>query len=621
MTAPSYTTDLATFNLCENSGTFSEFTGMISAGSPALDDTDDPIQGSYMTSQTGKIAAAALGSIACDYGSGVSIPTDGAILIWQKWDAGGILETYANGGLRIVVGADISNWDAWKCGGSNKAPNPYGGWYNYAVNPTARTYDYRNGSGPGTTYRWAGMAFTLTALGPAKGNPHKLDAIRYGRASSIFEYGETADYCTIAGFAAVNDDNTGTYGYNKWGLIQEIAGGYLYKGLMQLGTSSNAVDFRDSNRFILIDDTPNCTTNFNTIEVNNASSRVDMSNFIFKALGTTSPGRWVTNANADLNLDACQFFDMSTFLFGGTGSEFLNCLFQGCGLITVAGGKLNGSQILTPSVTSGGAIDWDVNVNPDGYLDGLTVTKGSGTHHAINFGDTVPSTMTIRNCTFTGFNASDNQNDSTFYFEDTAGSITLNCVSCSGNLTWKSAGVTVTIVADPVTVKVTSQEADGTPVGSVTVMLKARNATGPFPYQESVTIVNSGTTATVTHNSHGMATNDYVLIEGASLDANNGVFQITLDGVDPSNKYSYTMGSSPGSSPTGTITSTFVALFGTTNATTGILSTSRVYSADQPVTGYAAKATTPPYWKRFTLTDTVDDTDGLNMIAVMLPDS
>jgi len=445
MTAPSYTTDLSTFNLCENSGTFGEFTGMADGGSPDATDQDDVIQGSYLTSATNSLKVGELQSIYADYGSGVTIPTDGAILIWFKFDAGGLLYGYSDGGVRFVVGQGAGDWDAWKAGGFDTPPNPYGGWYNYALNPTARTYDYRYGSGTGTSYRYAGMAISLTAAGPSKGQPFKIDAVRYGRGTIIIEYGSSGDgYANFGDAATKNDANDATNGYNRWGLFQAVAGGYLWKGRMQIGTSSNACEFDDSDAFILIDDVVNCTEYFNTIEINNASTIVNWTNVIFKALGTTSPGRLVMNHNADMNIDACQFFDMGDFGFGGTGSEFLNCSWSGCGQIDVNGGKLNGSQIsgctVDGSSTDEGAVIWEESTDPDGYLDDLTITKGSTTHHAIEFGDTIPSSITLRNCTFSGYNASDSQYDSTFYFADTGGTITLNLVGCSGNTSVKTAG-------------------------------------------------------------------------------------------------------------------------------------------------------------------------------------
>lgn len=618
MTVPSYTTDLSTFALIEASGTVGEFTGMADGGTPVNNDTDDVIQGSYHASASCALKVGELQSIYADYGSGVTVPTDGAILVWNKFDAGGILESYTYGGVRIVIGATAADWDAWKAGGVDKTPNPYGGWYNYAVNPTARSYDYQYGSGMGSTYRFVGMACTLTAAGPSKGSPFKIDAIRYGRGSIIFEYGSSGDgYANFVDAAAKNDANDATNGYNRWGLFSVYGGGYLWKGRMQIGTGSNPCEFDDSDAFILIDDVLNCTSNFNTIEINNASTIVNWENIIFKALGTTSPGRLVMNANADMNLDACQFIGLGNFTFGGTNSEFLNSIFSNCGLITVAGGKLNGSQILTPTVAAdASAINWNVATNPDGYLDNMTVSKGTNDHHAIEFGTTSPTTMTVRGLTATGFSATDGQNSSTFYIARTSGTVTITCSGCSGNMTYKSAGATVVIQQDTVDVKVTVKNAVGTEIENARVFLKASNDTGPFPYQESVTIVNSGTLATVTHNGHGMATNDYVVIEGASLEANNGVFQIT---VSDSNTYTYTMSSTPGSSPTGDITSTFVALYGLSNSS-GIVTTSRVYTSDQPVTGWARKSSASPYYKQGAIIDTVDSENGLAATAILIAD-
>jgi hypothetical protein len=324
------------------------------------------------------------------------------------------------------------------------------------------------------------------------------------------------------------------------------------------------------------------------------------------------------NADADLNLDSCQFFNMGVFGFGGTGSEFLNCVWNGCDQITVNGGKLNGSKVLASIVAADdSAIVWNVATDPDGYLDGLTVSEGANAHHAIEFGTSSPTSMTIRGLNVgSDFAATNGQNNSTFYIARTSGTVTISCVGCSGNMTYKSAGADVTIVQDPVTVKATVTNASGVAIENALVFIAAKDGTGPFPFEDSVTISNSGTTATVTHTAHGMASNDYVFIDGASLAANNGVFQITKIN---DNSYSYTMASTPGSSPTGTITSTFVALYGLTDSN-GEKSTSRVYSSSQPVVGWARKSSSSPFYKEGAISGSVDSTDGLQATAVLVAD-
>ena len=575
-------------------------------GPPAYQDQDYAyIQGSY--SVTADTTKTGVGTLLWDYGSTFTIPTDGAMLIWLNFYNPNALASYANGGLRAIIGSGLGTFWSWDVGGSDFGSYPYGGWQNFAVNDTISPDDTVNSYAGGSHQIVGGGCNVVTGIG--KGESFQVDAIRYGRCSSIFEYGESGDYADFAGFAAANDAQSA-----RWGLIQAISGGYLYKGKMTLGTVSNAVNFEDADTLVLIDNTPKVTANFNTIEVNNASSWVSMDNIIFRALGTQSPGRWVTNANADLDINACQFISMGAFTFGGTNSTFTNCIWRGCGLITVDGGTLNGSSVLESTVAAdASAIEWDVNTDPDGYLDNLTISKGSNDHHAIEFGDTVPSTMTIRGLDASGFSSSDSQNSSTFYFADTAGTITLNCVGCTGNMTYKSAGATINIVEDPVTVQVTVKTTAGVVVENARVLVAASDGTGPFPFEETVTIVNSGTTATVTHNSHGMASNDYVVIEGASHEENNGIFQITYSDA---NTYTYTMSSAPGSSPTGTITSTFVALYGLSNAS-GIVSTSRVYSSDQNVTGWARKSSSTPRYRQGPIAETVDSTDGMTTTAIL----
>jgi hypothetical protein len=77
------------------------------------------------------------------------------------------------------------------------------------------------------------------------------------------------------------------------------------------------------------------------------------------------------------------------------------------------------------------------------------------------------------------------------------------------------------------------------------------------------------------------------------------------------------MTGSPGSSPSGTpIKATFVALYGLTDVN-GDKSTTRVYSADQPVTGWVRLT---PTYKTAKLFGTVDDADGYSAIGVMVDD-
>lgn len=610
MTVPSYTEDLTDIDLAANDTNWEECAaaGWNTGGSSTYD-TDYPyIQGSGAVTQ--QATKSAIGGLMVDNGSGITLPTDGAYFVWQVFASSTGLDTYANGGMRVVVGSDRNNFKSWDVGGKDFGRNPYGGWMNHAINSTV-TADDTVGT-PTATEQYSGAAYkSLVAIG--KGNPHGVDAIRYGRGSSIFEYGETSNYCTFAGFAIQNDNSN-----NMWGLVQKIAGGYLYKGKMTLGTATNACDFRDSNTSVHIDNTPKVTANFNTIEVNNASSRVDWSNVKITALGTVSPGRLVCNANANLNWDLCQFTDMGTFVLGGTNSEILNSIWNRCNLITVVGGKLNGSKVLEPSVaTDASAINWNVTADPDGNLNDMVFSIGANAHHAIEFGATSPLSITLRGMELQGFNALNGQNDSAFYIARTSGTVTINIVGGTGNFTYKSAGAIVNIVIDPVTTKfIIIDSISKDPIQGAAVFVKAKDGTGSLPFEDSVTITRSGTTATVSHTGHGLMTNHIVEIKGADQNEYNRIKIITV--ID-TNSYSFIVLGSPATPATGTIKSTGVLINGDSDAL-GEISDTRSFSLDQSFIGTAKKGSFEPVYVSSSLSGTVDKTTGKTTVVPLIAD-
>jgi hypothetical protein len=238
--------------------------------------------------------------------------------------------------------------------------------------------------------------------------------------------------------------------------------------------------------------------------------------------------------------------------------------------------------------------------------------NSAGTGHAIEL--TATGTYDWDGNTHSGYGA-DGTTDAVVY-NNSGGTITINVNSGDTPTYLNGSGATTVIVAGAVPVKVTAQTDAGAPIETARVHLVVSSGVGPFPYLGSVSIANSTTTATVTHTTHGMASGDKVLIIGASLDANNGVFTITVTGADT---YTYTMASSPGSSPTGTITSTFVALSGTTDAN-GEISVSRVYPTGQPVTGWTRKSSSSPFYKQGVINATISSTAGMDYTAVMVSD-
>lgn len=606
MTAPSYTTDLATINLCEAGASYLEFSGY-TLGDGAAEETDWFLQGSASASDEANAKTGVGHSIGVDYGSNVTFSTGDCFFAWMQCQAGNAMDTYANGGYRVLMGSSISVFYGWYVGGSNVGRNPYGGWTNVVVDPTNTDREDTSHGSP-TTWRYFGVGFKLVSS-ISKGRPINADAMRYGRGEVIIEYGETSNYGTFAGIAAQNDSSS-----NQWGLFSYQLGSYLWKGLLSFGNATNACDFRDANVNIIVDETPKTYLAFNKIEINNASSNVEWIGVSIAALkdsglGTDSglsPGSFEMTADATVAFTNCTFTDMYTFIFD-SNATLVGCVFRRCNQVTQAGADISGC-LFDDSVAAVALLVDDLDLVYDCQFN------SDGTGHAIQL--TTAGTYDLVDVTFDNYASTDGDTGNECIYNNSGGAVTINVSGGDTPTIRNGTGASTTVVAGAVTVKVTVTNAAGTLIDGARVLLKAANATGPFPYQESVTISNSGTTATVTHIGHGLATNDKVEIKGSEYPANEGVQQITVTGA---NTYTYTMSSSPGDGAvSGTITATFVALSGLTSS--GVISTSRVYSSPQPVTGWARKSSSSPYYKSGPLSGNVSNTTGYDNTAVLILD-
>ena len=602
MAAPSYVTDLALVNDADTTTGWAELSGHTGGGA-ATDETDFYMQNSNCISQSTGTQTAQGAGLQYDYGSNITWTTGYVFLAWQIFLAGNAVQTWASGGIRFGVGSSAGNMKFWNAVGSDTGREPYGGWQNTAIDPTY-TADQTDGTPVAGNYRFFGsMPNIVSAV--SKGNPHGVDVIRYGRGKITITNGDvTNGYGTFAGIATTNDNTA-----NRWGLFQLQQGSYLWKGLLSFGSDATAVDFRDANRVIFVDDTPRTYAAFNRIEIRNASSRVDWTAVQISALGTLSKGEFEVIANADVNFASCTFTDMSTFIFL-SNSSVLSTIFRRCGQVTVGGADISGctfdqstatSAVLAATPADAGAIDNTAFIS-DGTGYGITITGTA-------------ANITLTNVTFTGYATSDGTSgNEAIYVNIATGSMSIT-ISGGSTPSIRTAGCTVTVVSGAVSATVKTVTTTGTAIQSAQVLLKATTG-GPYPYNATVTIANSSTTATVTHTAHGLATNDKVLIKGASHYQNNGVFTITKVNND---SYTYTMTSAPGSNPTGTIKSTFVVLSGTTD-TNGEITMSKVFASDQPVSGWARKSSGTPYYKTGGITGTVDSAAGGYFTAILIVD-
>jgi hypothetical protein len=439
-----------------------------------------------------------------------------------------------------------------------------------------------------------------------------IDAVRFGTGITIT--GTAWDWEDVA---AIDNANDATNGYNKYDIIRKVGPGvFEVNGQLNIGSGATTTTPASSNETLFFKDISTsgieggpigkqasgfykvtvqgsgCTCDFDNMSILASSNAT----FVFDADDTNLP-------DASINWNGGTILQCSSFLSDGA-QDFLNLGFYDCGQIEPAGSDFTDFLIDNYTGTDG-AILWP---------GGTTVKDGviQNSDRAIEITQT--ANQTFDNITFPSntYDVHLNNSGTNIDVSKTNGSDPTNYVATGGG--------TVTFVGAAVVATIHAIDEDGNDVENARVFLIASDGTGPFPFEDTVTISNSGTTATVTHTAHGMATNDYVNIDlsGSGSEKthyqNDGVFQITVTGT---NTYTYTMLSAPGSSPTGTIKATFVAVTGLTNSSGVKAAAARVYASDQNVTGWIRKT---PTYKTAKLFGTVDDVNGYSATGVLVSD-
>jgi hypothetical protein len=598
-----YATNLNTFWLDGATTVSALGGGGAGLGNP---ETDTFIQGSSCISK-GAWTNAIKGFIIDGLAANFTVPADGAVIAYAKYDAAGSLATKASGGFRYIIGSSSGDYHNYYVGGSDTLA--YDSWVAYVVDPNTATADATTGT-PAGTERWVGVLANLpTTSGPTKGNPIAMDAIRYGRCDLTY----TATACTFTGAEAWANDTT-----RRLGLLALRSGSYLMQGFHSFGTAAASVTFSDANKGLFFLDSGGnnlsnnaVSTGFNRIEVLNAGSSVTWDNISVSALGTRARGIFVHTAGT-IAFTSCQFVDMDTFSLIAT-SVITDTTWRRCNAITAPNSDLRGSSVLSPTValnTSG--LIWNTANDPDGNLDDMTFSKGANAHHAIEFGLLAPLTITLRGCTVTGFNAANAANDSVLHIKRTSGTVNIYIIDGIGTFSYKTEGAVVNVIPDPRTVSITAQTDAGTAIENARVFLRTA-AAGDLPFNAAVTISNATVLATVTHTAHGMASGDKVVIYGAANNQNLGIHSIAVLTV---NTYTYTTTSL---TTTDSGTASFIFVEGLTNVS-GKITANRVYPSNQLATGSIRKSTSAPYFKQSGLNGTVSSALDTSFTGVMISD-
>lgn len=547
----------------------------------------------------------------------------------------GLLATKANGGLTVrFCGATVTDFFEVYVAGSDDFPSSFaGGWAQFVVDiETAYTAAVTNGD-PGT------------ATG---GTPPATNAIQYVGISTVTggSMPRMVDNTWVDQIARLPDgsagiivegSNGGTVPWswddvvtaavvtNKWATARYADGGAVTLSTpVQIGINdATNHEFEDTNKTLLWYDQTYLPDDLYTISGVFGTGVNSVVAGIKTGTGTAATGaqgwtiqsasggaRWnldFDDANTDVvGFYGCSFINANDLQLDVLGVECINTLYIGCVSATVSNSLQQRISVINAATIAGTAF---MITDDLGDINNSSFEFSAG--HAIELTGAA-NNYTLSKVTFTGYGAN-TTNNAALYIPATTGTFNINV---DNGTTYRSGGATVNIVLSPVTTQITVRDENNSLLSGALVHLYASDGTGDLPYQASVTITSSGTTATVTHTAHGMITNNWVRILGANEREYNGTFQITVTGT---NSYTYTLPGTTTSPATGTITATGVVINQTTSAS-GVVSDSRTWSSNQPVVGHIRKATSSPYYVEAPLSGTVNSSTGLSIEVKMVRD-
>lgn len=610
--AISVTTDLVDVSSADTTttnGTFYRLNGT-STGNPAAD-ADAHVQGGGCIAN--KMGAATGTDVGGHFNHTTTFDLSSGkhLFYWRQIITPGNMLTKANQGITLGLtntsttstsAWSTTNYKKWYMDGSDTMPIAPG-WLPYCLDASLNA-DASAGTLTLNAVKNIGFICRQNSGITTTVSNQFVDAIRAGTGVTLTTSVGT-DVATLDSIFSVDNVQT-----NRWGVLTQSSGIFYGQGKINVGASgqSAACNFVDASQVFLWRKNIVADT-FNGIFLLGASGAKTTFQLTSSVIRGQANQRWnvTTDANSDFKLYGCSVANLHTASLSA-GSVLSDTSFSGCGTIEVNGAAVDGC-------TFSGAYATQLKVDSTAEMANITssIFTSAGTGHAIEL--TAAGTYDFDGLSFTGYAGSNGSTGNEAVFVNVAsGSVTIN-VSGGNTPSYRTAGASVTVVSGSVTVTLTVTDSAGTAIQDAAVLVAAA-AGGGLPYQATVTISNSGTTATVTHTGHGMATNDKVLVKGASHYQNNGVFSITKLS---DNSYSYPLSSAPGSNPTGTIKATFVVLSGVTNAS-GQLSMSRVFPSNQPVSGWARKSTTQPYYKTGQVTGTVLSASGANLSALLVLD-
>lgn len=543
------------------------------------------------------------------------VSTDTVVMLWgiQSNAPNRIqMDSLANNGYELRIfsgsGAPPSNYHSFVMGGNDSPMSAsVSGQFPLVLDLNAAGYDSSGGTFDNTDITVYESTFEPFAeAGGSTGwkyeqKMHLVDTTKSSSDTPTFS--GTSDFDD-----AVTEVQGSDYTDKQGNWVRQIGSVYFIDLPFRIGNNSTETDFNDNGVTVIspvdndtADPSKRLTTQAMRTYLNLRNNAADSATF---------SGTWIWGTRAPFDWDQD---DAAVVTFSSP-------TFKGMGTFTI------GSSITGPATWDD--VDTVVMADTSVDIDGSTF-KNPNDDHCLELGG-VMDIADMRFESYTGAHAILIDTAGTYEFDnvffDGSGTNEVETTHASGTVTINIVnggtvpGVTETGAGDVVvnnnkTVTVKAVDTAAANIQNARVLVEADTG-GALPADDSVTITRSGSTATVTHTGHGLATSDAVSIVGADQGEYNGTQTITVTGA---NTYTYTVSGTPTTPATGTITSTYQVLNALTNASGEAETTTFNYTADQPIRGKIRKAGSDPRYKPATFTGTIT-TSGFNTTITMFGD-
>jgi hypothetical protein len=403
--------------------------------------------------------------------------TDKLLFVWMKCITPNVLQTLANGGMRIRIEDALSNWAEWYVAGSD---THNGNWAPFVIRTNQSTNRHESVTPP-TYSAITKVGVGCTTTDSISKNNFWWDALRYGTKMQV--YGGTS------GSPATFDDLVAAEASNRYGAFNERGGIIYAQSKIEIGSTALGVDtyFKDTNKVIVFED--QIVGNFYDIKLQgNSTGNTQIyfgeklagrgiSGCVFRSSGTPKFTITATDVNIDnLGIYDCRFYDSGIIYLpnSSVNKEVLDTSFEVCAEVIANLCKVQYCNFINPDDRGLKISSASHNVSDCNFINCA---------HGVHFD--ISATINITNFLFSGsdgstrydiehsvsgsliLNALERSNPSASYVDETGGgSTSINYlktlkITVTNSFGLAIQGIKVRIENDPIGTIITEGVTDG----------------------------------------------------------------------------------------------------------------------------------------------------------------